>query len=491
MTLRIPPQAVEVERHVIGALLLSDPDAQVAFERVKPEDFYLEPHQNLWEGLQALAVAGLPLDCLTLTEWLRKAGKHVKSGGDAYLMEISSEVVSSANVAQHADIIREKSQLRRLIAGCGRILEQAYAAGAEVRQVLGEAESLLLSMAEERVTQGLIAWDKITPGTMRNMEIASRGELTGVPTGLTDLDAATGGLQPTDLIILAGRPAMGKTGLGLSLSWRAALKFKKRVAFFSMEMGKEQLQQRVFCAPHNLDLHQLRKGKLSQLEYDQFAATVKEMVSLPFWIDDASGKTPLQILSQCKRLKARHGLDLIVVDFCQLGKMDREMENRQQEVGEFAYALKGIAKDLHVPVVGLAQLNREVDKRSGDEMGNIAYKLSDLNESGKLEQAADIVGVIHRPEVLSKKAPQGYAQLQVIKYRNGPTGDIDIRFNKESASFSDHVPDAWAKYGEDHAGHHRASDRGPRSAPSPAHCGDPVYGQEPHRGARPGEAGWD
>jgi replicative DNA helicase len=444
---RVPPQAVEVEKHVLGAVFLDPVAAGPALELLTPEDFYLERHAIIWEALLAMAAASTPIDLTTLTDQLRKTNRFEHAGGDAYLLEISTEVVSAANAGQHAAIIREKSLLRRLALGCNRLVDLAHRTDASAKVAIGEAEKLLLELAEERTTQGLTPWDRITPETLKDLQRAAEGKLTGVPTGLADLNRITCGLQPTDFIILAGRPAMGKTGLGLTISWKSALNHGTKVAFFSMEMGKKQLQQRVFCAHQNLDLHKLR-GQQTPEQLEAFAKSVLAMQGLPLYIDDGNGKTPLQILSQCRRMRLEKGVDLIVVDFCQLGRLDYKTDNRAEEVGDFAYALKGIAKELDIPVIGLAQLNRECEKRSGDENGDISYKLSDLNESGKLEQAADIIGVIHRPEVLSKKAPKGKAQLQVIKYRNGPTGDIDLRFNHESASFSDWVPPTWAEQEE-------------------------------------------
>lgn len=485
---RVPPQAIEVEKHVIGALLLSDPDAQIAFERLTPEDFYLEKHQVIWEGLRTLVLAGQQADFITLEHALIKAGTLQKAGGAAYLMEIGAEVVSSANIVQHAEIIKEKSQMRRLILGCGKLMDAAYDAESEPASLLGEAESLILSLAEERVAQGLVPFRSIIPETMADLARAASGKLTGVTTGLADLDRITSGFQPTDLILIAGRPAMGKTALGLTIAVNAALA-DEPVAFFSMEMGKKQLQQRAFCAHRNLDLHKLRQGKLTAEEMEMFKASVEALQNIPLYIDDQNAKTPLQILSQSKRMKMQKGLKLIVVDFCQLGRLDKAVDNRALEVGQFAYGLKGIAKELEIPVVGLAQLNREVEKRSGDEDGDIEYKQSDLNESGGLEQAADIIGMVHRFEVLKKTAEKGKAKMQLVKYRNGPTGDINLRFNAESASFSDYITPSWME-GAEHAGHHRAPSR-TRNEPPRNYPGDPGPRYEPHRPARMGEAGWD
>ncbi len=479
------PMSEDAERAILGALFVDAADCGPAFEQLKPVDFGFQKYADIFEVCREVYAAQGAVDLITIIERLSLKQGYTKDSAKDLILELSAETVSTARIAQHVELVKAYGLRRRFILDTGKLLDLARNPDKKNSEVMGAAESLILSMAEQQVAQGLQPWDTITPNTLITVAKANRKELTGTPTGLRDVDAATGGLQPTDFILLGGRPAMGKTGLGLTMSWRA----RKRVAFFSMEMGKEQLQQRVFCAYKNLDLHRMRKGEFTQLELDQFEQSVLALKGLPLFIDDANGKTPLQILSQSKRMKAKGGLDLIVVDFCQLGRLDEQVDNRALEVGRFAYALKGIAKELHVPVLGLAQLNREVDKRNGDELGNVAYKLSDFNESGGLEQAADVAMVIHRPEVLSKKAEKGYAQLQVIKYRNGPTGDIDIRFNHESASFSDYVPPSWAE-GEPHHERRPSNSRSGNPPPPRAH-GDPGPSFEPTRPPRPGEAGWD
>jgi replicative DNA helicase len=401
---------------------------------------------------------------------------------------IVAEVVSTAYVASHVKIIKEAALRRRMITDTGKLLDLARNQEKQNNEVMGAAESLILSMAEEQVAQGLRPFKSIIPETLADLARSASGKLTGVNTGLAELNRITMGLQPTDFIVLAGRPAMGKTAMGLSIAVNAALAGES-VAFFSMEMGAKQLQQRAICKHQNLDLHKLRTGRLTEEEMEKFRQSLKTLGDIPLYIDDQNGKTPLQILSQSKRLKSQKGLKLIVVDFCQLGRLDEKVDNRALEVGKFAYGLKGIAKELDIPVLGLAQLNREVEKRNGDSEGNIDYKMSDLNESGGLEQAADIVAMIHRFEVLCKTAERGKAKLQLVKHRNGPTGEIDARFNAESASFSDYVPDAWVEQGEKHE--YRPANSRNRNPPPPRHPGDPGPSHEPHRPARVGEAAFD
>lgn len=485
MRTRVPPNAIEVEKHVIGGLLLGDDEATAVFERLRPEDFYVEKHQALFESLCALYAEGKQITLISLGEALQKAGLFAKAGGDVYMMEISAEVVSSANMAAHAEIIKEKSILRRLIQGTSQIQDSAYNPQKAPAEVLGEAETLLLSLADEKYQQGLLPFGSILPETFALLSKNAAGSMTGVPTGLRDVDAITGGLQPTDLIVLAGRPGMGKTALGLTISWKAA-KLGKKVAFFSMEMGKHQLTQRILCAPKNTNLHHIRTNRQTPEDMENIRAAVTDLGSIPLHIDDASRKTPLQILSQCKRMKKKYGLDLVLIDYLQLGKLDKETDNRSEYVGEFARGMKAAAKDLEIPFVGLAQLNREVEHRN-----TRVPQLSDLKESGGIEEAADCVGFLLRPEVYDNKAETGLAEIHWAKYRNGPAGEVTaLRFNKESASFSDYIAPTLLEKVE-HGKPINYQRRPPRNTPPKSDWGDPGYGMEPHRGARPGEAGWD
>jgi replicative DNA helicase len=485
MRFRVHPNSAEVEKHVIGAVLLGDEDAHVAFERLQPDDFYMEKHQVIWEGMRTLVSSGVRVDLITLGDVLRKSGTFSKSGGDPYMMEVSAEVVSAANVEQHAEIIKEKSLLRKLIAGAIRLQESAFDPEKEAAMVLGEAETLLLSLADEKYAQGFLKFGHILPDTYRMLDDIISGKMTGIPSGFRDFDAITGGHQRTDLMVLAGRPGMGKTAFALSMAWRAAAMGVK-VAFFSLEMGRHQLMQRILCAPKNVSVHKLRTGRLTKEEIELIRHTGNELQKMPLWIDDASRKTPLQVLSQLKRMKKKEGVDLAFFDYLQLGKLDKEVENRAEYVGQFAEGMKATAKDIDISVIALAQLNRKVEGRT-----NPIPMLSDLRESGGIEQAADEVGFIHRPWMYDKSEPDTLAEIHWGKYRNGPAGEITpLRFNKESASFSDHIPDAWAEEGEKRASNHRTS-KGPQDRAPHDNWGDPGPREEPHRPVRPGEAGFD
>ncbi|HLP41143.1 MAG TPA: replicative DNA helicase, partial [Fibrobacteria bacterium] len=402
---RLPPQAIEVEKHLIGAQLLGDPDAHAAFERLRSEDFYLEKHAVIWDALQALFSEGQQADLLTLEAALKRAGNLSTAGGIDYLLQISAEVLSGANIEQHAEIVKEKSILRRLIGGSIGILDQAYRDDKSPAEVLGMAEDLLLSLADEKYAQGMVKFGKGLPGTFALLAKVAKGELTGITTGFRDFDALTGGLQPTDLMVLAGRPGMGKTAFALSMAWKMA-KAGKKVGFFSLEMGRDQLNQRILCSPNNVSLHRLRTGRLEVEELDLVRQAARELAEIPLWIDDASRKTPLQVLSQLKRMKKKDGLDVAFFDYLQLGKLDKDLENRAEYVGEFARGMKATAKDIEIPFIALAQLNRKVEGRT-----NPIPVLSDLKESGGIEEAADEVGFIHRPWMYDKSEPDTLAEI--------------------------------------------------------------------------------
>jgi replicative DNA helicase len=421
------------EKHVIGCFLLPGGEVSAAIEHLTPEDFWLERHQVLFQTFATMWGMKEPIDSVTAATALRRAGNLQRAGGEAYLLEIMAEVVSDAGLPAYVKTVKEDSLRRKLIAGAQRILTMAKDETQANEQVLGESEAILHAIAEKRFAQGFQRFGRIIPEALDYLHKVSTGQITGCPTGLVDLDRVTGGLQPTDLIILAGRPGMGKTSLGVSIAWRAAKK-GKRVGLFTLEMGKLQVVQRILCAWRNVNLFKLRTGHLSEEEGELFRHAVENLKSIPLEVDEGSRKTPLQVLSQARRLKHEGGLDLLMLDHLQLGKLDRPVENRAEMLEEFAYSMKATAKDLEIPVVCMAQLSRKGEVSKGEP------NLSDLKGSGGIEEAADIVGFIHRPEVYEKDAEHGLAELIFGKYRNGPAGDaIKLRFNHDSASFSDYV----------------------------------------------------
>lgn len=433
---RVPPQAVEVEKHVIGAMLLDSDAVGLAAETITRDDFYLERHQILYESLTSLFEQNQAVDLLTLAEALRKSGKLEAAGGEAYLLEISAEVVSSANVVDHARIVKEKALLRRLIGAATRMLERAYDATQDPPQLIDQAEADVYAIAETRVKQGFVPIKSILADTFKLIESYAKGSLIGVPSGLRDLDKETSGFQKTDLIILAGRPAMGKTAVALSMLANAAIQYGKSMAFFSLEMGREQLVQRILCREAKVNMHMLRTGQLPQRDYPKLSLAVGPISESRIWIDDNPNLNILELRAKCRRLKAQQGLDMVVIDYLQLMSGAGKVENRQQEISQISRGLKALAKELEIPVMALSQLNRAVETRGGDG----EPKLADLRESGAIEQDADIVMFIYREEVYNKEAEKGKAKIILAKQRNGPTGDVPLTFVSDYASFENYSP---------------------------------------------------
>ncbi len=428
---RVPPQAIEVEKHVIGALFLDGEAVGDAVTVLKPEDFYLDKHQAIFESISDLFSNNIPVDIVVISEALKKNSKFETVGGDAYLMEISAEVVSSANIIQHCQIIKEKSLMRSLIKSATRMLENAYDASLEPNEVMDKAEGEIYALSETTVKQGFMPIKAILSDTFKLIESYAKGEIIGVPTGLKDLDNLTSGFQKTDLIILAGRPAMGKTALALSMLSNSAIDYKKTVAFFSLEMGREQLVQRILCRQAQINMHLLRTGKLPQRDYPKISVAAGPISEAKIFIDDHPSLNILELRAKCRRLKAQHGLDMVMVDYLQLMQGAGRQENRQQEISQISRGLKGLAKELEIPVIALSQLSRAVEQRGGEG----EPKLSDLRESGAIEQDADLVMFVYRDEVYNKEAEKGKAKIILAKQRNGPTGDVPLTFVSDYASF--------------------------------------------------------
>ena len=431
---RLPPQAMEVEKHVIGALLLDTDAVGRALEILEGDDFYLEKHQVIFKAVSGLFEKNAPVDLITLSEALKKSQKFEMAGGDAYLLEISAEVVSSANIEQHCQIIKEKSLLRRLIGTATKILEKAYDGAQEPGTIMDSAEGDIFAISESTIKQGFLPIKKILSDTFKLIESYSKGEIIGVPSGFKDLDGMTSGFQKTDLIILAGRPAMGKTALALSMLANAAINYRKTVAFFSLEMGREQLVQRILCREAKVNMHLLRTGRLPSRDYPKIAVAAGPIGDCKVFIDDHPALNILELRAKCRRLKAQQGLDMIMVDYLQLMQGVGRQENRQQEISQISRGLKGLAKELGIPVIALSQLSRAVEQRGGEG----EPKLSDLRESGAIEQDADLVMFIYRDEVYNKDAEKGKAKIILAKQRNGPTGDVPLTFVADYASFENY-----------------------------------------------------
>lgn len=432
------PYSLDVERQVIGSLFLSEEALAKAQEKLEGDDFYLDKHQILFTAVSDMGDQGQQVDLITLREYLQKKGELVKAGGEAYLIEIAGEVVSWANIEQHCEIVREKSILRNLIKSCNTILEDCYKGQMDAMDVLDTAEATIYQIGETQNKSGFAPIQEVLKETFKLIEAYSNQEIIGVSSGYTDLDALTGGFQKTDLIIIAGRPAMGKTALALNFLANAALKHNKTVAFFSLEMGREQLVQRVLCKEASINQQLLRTGKLPNRDYGKLIDAAGKLHNSKIYIDDNPGQTTMQIRSKCRRLAlSSSGLDMVMIDYLQLMNGSGRQENRQQEISQISRALKGLAKELQIPVIALSQLNRLVESR-----GDGRPMLSDLRESGAIEQDADLVMFIYREEVYKPDDPalHGKAEVILAKQRNGPVGTATLTFIKECAAFENYSP---------------------------------------------------
>ncbi len=440
---RIPPQNLEAEQSLLGSLLI-DKDAMTKIaDRSRPEDFYRESHQHIFEAMLQLYERHDPIDILSLGNRLEEQSLLQRVGGRAYLVELSNMVPTAANVAHYADIVQKKATLRRIITAATEITQIGYEEDEDVEASLDRAERALFGVSEKFNKQTFVSIRSVLHDAFERIDELhrDRGKLRGVPTGFRELDSLLAGLQKSDLIILAARPSVGKTSLALDIARQIGVNSKLPVGFFSLEMSKEQLVDRMICAQANVDLWKLRTGRLSDRDDDfpRIGNALGELSEAPIFIDDAAGLNIMQLRTKARRLKNEHGLGVIMVDYLQLmeGRGSKNSDNRVQEVSEISRGLKMIAKELNVPVLALAQLSRAV------EMTKPAIpRLSHLRDSGSIEQDADVVMFIYRKTADRNYRPedippeeQNIAEVHIAKHRNGPTGMVRLFFDKKRASF--------------------------------------------------------
>ncbi len=441
---RQPPYAMEAEVSVLGGMLIDADAVAKAVEVVDDGMFYREGHRRIFRAMARLFQHGNVVDPVTVSEELKKTEELDSAGGLPYLAELLDAVPTAANIEYHARIIRERALLRRLIEASSQIIRDAYEPGERsVEEVLDEAEHKVFQVAQSHEREGFVWIKKILYPTFERIEQlqAAQGGITGVSTGFTDLDGKTGGFQRGDLVILAARPSMGKTAMVVTVALHAAIAQQTPVALFSLEMSKEQLVQRMLCSEALVDLGRLLRGRLSDDDYVRLAQAAGHLNTAPIWIDDSGVLSVLEMRAKARRLKAEQPeLGLIIVDYLQL-MQGSTAENRQQEVSEISRGLKALAKELHVPIIALSQLSRAPEQRSDHRP-----QLSDLRESGSLEQDADLVMFLYRPEYYvsdmeaEEKGIVGKAELIIGKQRNGPTGTVDLYFRKESTRFEAFTP---------------------------------------------------
>jgi replicative DNA helicase len=442
--LRVPPQSVEAEQAVLGGLMLA-PDA---FDRIADvltdDDFYRRDHQLIYRAIRELAEKSRPYDAVTLGEWFESMGQAEQVAGGAYLIELASTTPSAANIVAYAEIVRDKAVLRQLIeVGTGIVNDGFQPDGRETSEILDAAESSVLAIAEHSA-KGRMDYVSVHTALAEAFDVLQKryesgGSVTGLPTGYTEFDEMTAGLQPTDLLILAARPSMGKTTLALNMAEYAAMKSKQPVVIFSMEMSASQLALRLISSVGRINATRLRTGQLEDEDWSRVTSAIKLLREAKIFIDDEPALSPEKLRAKARRIKKEHGLGLIVIDYLQLMAVPGNSENRATEISEISRSLKGLAKELNVPVIALSQLNRSLETRTDKRP-----MMADLRESGAIEQDADVIVFIYRDEYYNKEnsPDKGLAEIIIGKQRNGPTGSLKLKFFGEYTRFDNLAHDS-------------------------------------------------
>ncbi len=432
---RVPPQSVDAERAVLGGVLLDPEAATKAIEIVSAESFYRPAHQDIFRAMLRLFNKREPIDVMTLSEDLRKAGALETVGGITALTDLVDGTPTAANIEYYARIVLDKYILRQLIRASTEIAEDAFEASREADAILDVAEQRIFRISESRVSQGFIHIKEILKQRFEEIQKMheTRKSVTGLPSGFIDLDKYTAGFHPSDLVIIAGRPSMGKTSFALNIAQHVGLAEHKPVAVFSLEMSKELLVQRLLCSEAQVDAQKVRRGITNAKDIERLTNAATLLSEAPLYIDDTPAISTLDMRARARRLKSEYDVALIIIDYLQLARCSERSENRQQEISSISRSLKALAKELSVPVIALSQLSRAVEARGGDRRP----MLSDLRESGAIEQDADLVLFMYRPEFYDPDDPnkQGKAELIIGKQRNGPTGNIPLIFEKQYTRF--------------------------------------------------------
>jgi replicative DNA helicase len=434
-TERTPPHDLLAEQSALGGMLLSKDAVADVVETVRGSDFYIPKHEVTFEAILSLYARGEPTDVIAVTDELSKTGDLGRAGGPEYLHTLTSLVPTAANAGYYAEIVAERALLRRLVEAGTRITQMGYSGEGEVLDLVNEAQAEIYAVTGSNDSEDYIPLTEAVTAAIDEIEAAQHkdGTMTGVPTGFADLDDLTNGLHPGQMIIVAARPALGKSTLALDFARAAAIKNDMPTIFFSLEMGRSEIAMRLLAAEASVPLQHMRKGTVESRDWTTIAATRGRINDAPLYIDDSPNMTLVEIRAKCRRLKQRVGLKMVVIDYLQLMTSGKRVENRQQEVSEFSRALKLLAKELQVPVVALSQLNRGPEQRA-DKLP----ALSDLRESGSIEQDADVVILLHRESAYEKDNPRaGEADLIVAKHRNGPTRTVTVAFQGHFSRFAD------------------------------------------------------
>ena len=434
---RVPPQNIEAEQAVIGGMLIEKEAISKVAEFLKADDFYREAHRLIFEAMLELFNKNEAVDLVTVTEVLRKNDKLEAVGGIAYITSLANSVPTAANINYHGKIVEEKALLRGLINSPTHIASMGYEDTEAVTDIIDKAEKMILEVSERKMSGDFVPIKSIIFDAFGKIEqlYATKGGITGLATGFKDLDKITSGLQPSDLILVAARPSMGKTAFTLNIASHVAIREKKAVAFFSLEMSKEQLVQRMLCSEATIDSQRLRIGELEERDWTKLISAADRLSSAPIYIDDTPGITVMEMRSKARRLKIEHDLQLIIIDYLQLmqGSSNKGGDNRQQEISEISRSLKALARELNVPVIALSQLSRSVESRQIKKP-----MLSDLRESGSLEQDADIVSFLYREDYYNPETEnKNITDIIIAKHRNGPVDTVQLFFHKQFTKFCD------------------------------------------------------
>jgi replicative DNA helicase len=444
---RIPPHDLAAEQCVLGGMLMSKDAIADVIEIIGPLDHYRPAHQMVHEAILDLYSRGEPADAVTVADLMGKEGTLLRAGGAGYLHTLFASVPTAANAGYYARIVREKAILRRLAEAGTRIAQFGYDATADADDMLDRAETALYAVADRRAGEDYLSLAEILPGAMDEVEAigANGGALTGVPTGFLDLDSLTHGLHPGQMVVVAARPGAGKSTLGGDFARSAAIKHGLATAIFSLEMTRNEITMRLLSAEARVPLHAMRTGQLTEKDWARLAQCMEEIAGAPLFIDDSPNMSLMEIRAKCRRLKMRHDLRLVIVDYLQLmSTPGRRVENRQQEVSDISRSLKLLAKELHVPVVAISQLNRGPEMRSDKRP-----LLSDLRESGSLEQDPDVVILLYREDMHETDSPRtGEADLIIAKHRNGPMATVTVAFQGHYSRFVDMASDNWTASGK-------------------------------------------
>lgn len=435
---KLPPQNIEAEQSVLGSAMIENNALTKIIEIISRDDFYKEAHRKIFDAMIRLFEKNEPIDLITVVEELRKSGEIEAVGGEEYLSSLASQVPTAANIKYHSKIIREKALLRSLIKSAAEIVDNVYENRLDADDLVDQAERIIFHISDKRIKTSFVELKSLIKGTFETIEhlYDKKSAITGIASGFADLDERTSGFQRGDLIIIGGRPSMGKTAFSLNIARHVGVDLKEPVAIFSLEMSKEQLAMRMLCSEAMVDSNSIRKGFIRKEDWSKLTNAAGRLTESPIFIDDTSSITVLEMRAKARRLKLEHkGLSLIIVDYLQLMKGRGNFERREQEISEISRSLKALAKELNVPIIALSQLNRGVEQRHDKKP-----TLADLRESGAIEQDADVIIFLYRDEFYNKNTSEkGKAEIIIAKQRNGPTDEISLTFLPHCTRFTDYT----------------------------------------------------